>query len=160
MTTSRFFFLSFLVCWGVVLAWCSTPQAVVAPKENTPTAPQVCVTNRCRTVEVADEVKEQQRGLMNRTQMDEDKGMLFVFSQIGSWQFWMKDTLIPLDMIWLDGKGEIVYIASDVPPCTLWDSCPGYWPTEKLARYVLELNAGQAMKYGLQTGALVTLPAN
>lgn len=95
---------------------------------------------------------------MNRTYLDEDAGMLFVFSQIGSRQFWMKDTLIPLDMIWLDGKGEIVYIASDVPPCDLGDACPGYGPNEKIARYVLELNAGQAMQYGLQTGDLLSLP--
>jgi uncharacterized membrane protein (UPF0127 family) len=79
--------------------------------------PQVCFEKTCRSVEIADEPKEQQQGLMKRTFMDENAGMLFVFKQLGSRQFRMKDTLIPLDMIWIDGKQEIVHIATDVPPC-------------------------------------------
>lgn len=155
-----------LIMWGMVvlgalfMTWCTLSSLKTLPQQVVPkdVVPQVCSSDHCRTVEVADEVKEQQRGLMNRTHMDEDAGMLFIFPQLGSWQFWMKDTLIPLDMLWLDSTWRVLYIASNVPPCTQWDACLGYWPTEKNALYVLELNAGQAEKYTITTGVVLTLP--
>jgi uncharacterized protein len=80
---------------------------------------------------------------MNRTAMDENGGMLFIFPKIAARPFWMKDTLIPLDMIWLDDTGKVVHIHRDVPPCppAQGDTCPAYGPKEPTARYVLELNA-------------------
>ncbi len=90
--------------------------------------------------------------------MDQNAGMLFVFDKIAAWPFWMKDTLIPLDIIWMDDTWAVVYISRDTPPCTLWDSCPGYGPKESTARFVLELNGGQAEKYGIALGSNFTLP--
>jgi uncharacterized membrane protein (UPF0127 family) len=88
-------------------------------------------------------------GLMNRTHMDPDKGMLFIFSQDGIYPFWMKDTLIPLDMIWMDSNGTVVFIGKNEQPCGM--VCPSINPGVP-ARYVLELNAGSADRIGLNVG--------
>ncbi len=154
----RFIMWSTLVIASIFFAWCASPQTMNSQTPGEPVVPQVCFEKKCRSVEIADEPKEQQQGLMNRTVMNEDAGMLFIFKQIGSRQFRMKDTLIPLDMIWIDGRREIVHIATDVPPCPQGDACPGYWPTAKNSLYVLELNAGQVEKFGLTTWAKLTLP--
>jgi uncharacterized membrane protein (UPF0127 family) len=155
---SRFLIWSVLVVSSIFFVWCASPKTIGSQPQEQPAVPQVCFEKKCRSVEIADEPKEQQQGLMNRTVMDENAGMLFIFKQIGSRQFRMKDTLIPLDMIWIDGKQEIVHIATDVPPCLQWDACPGYGPTAKNSLYVLELNAGQVAKFGLITWAKLTLP--
>jgi len=76
--------------------------------------------------------------------------MLFVFPQSRQQSFWMKDTLIPLDMIWLDYKRRIIYIERDVPPCQS-DPCPTYRPSTE-AMYVLEVNAGLAEAQRIQEG--------
>jgi uncharacterized membrane protein (UPF0127 family) len=69
--------------------------------------------------------------------------MLFVFSnEAPNRTFWMKNTLIPLDMIWLDKTYTIVHIETDVPPCTT-PTCPSYGPSTQLSQYVIELNAGE-----------------
>lgn len=158
MLLSRLFLWSIVVLVAILFTWCDSTKTMAPQEAEEEIMPQVCAQDHCRNVEVADEVHEQQRGLMNRTHLDEDAGMLFVFPQLGSWQFWMKDTLIPLDMLWLDSAGRVLHIASDVPPCPLGDACPWYWPTEKRALYVLELNAGQVQEYGITTGAVLTLP--
>ncbi|HBB03890.1 TPA: hypothetical protein DCZ39_03240 [Patescibacteria group bacterium] len=81
---------------------------------------------------------------MNRTSMPEDSGMIFVFPKPGIYNFWMKDTLIPLDMIWIDEQFKVVRIltaeACKANPCTI------YKP-EREAKYVLEINASLAAKY-------------
>lgn len=111
---------------------------------------QVCFQKRCFSVEIADESDEQQRGLMFRKTMPEDHGMLFVFQKDARYAFWMKNTKISLDMIWLDSSRHVVHIAADVPPCEQ-DPCAVYSPG-KPARYVLELNAGAAEKWGIKVG--------
>ncbi len=97
---------------------------------------------------------ERQRGLMSRPEMPADQGMLFFFETPGLHRFWMFQTLIPLDMIWLDSERRIVFINRDTPPCPpeLGAGCPTYGPTEDLARFVLELNAGEAAQRGLELG--------
>jgi len=74
---------------------------------------------------------------MNRTSLDEDKGMLFIFEQPGVFGFWMKNTLISLDMLRLDDQYKIVYIQNSAQPCPA-DPCQTYNPG-KNAKYVLEL---------------------
>ena len=91
-----------------------------------------------------------QRGLQFRKSLAIDAGMLFVFSVEKKQAFWMKDTLIPLDMIWIDYSHRIVHIASHVPPCQS-DPCPVYTP-EQNALYVLEINSGSTEKIGLKAG--------
>jgi uncharacterized membrane protein (UPF0127 family) len=108
--------------------------------------PQVCNENTCFTVEIADTAKEQQQGLMDRESLGENAGMLFVFSEPNFHNFWMKNTLISLDMIWINKQSEVVRVLT-AQPCVA-DPCTVYKP-EILATYVLELNAGSAEKYGI-----------
>jgi uncharacterized protein len=101
-------------------------------------------------VEVASDETTREQGLMYRDHMAEDRGMIFLFPQAGEYPFWMKNTLIPLDMIWIDADHRIVHIAHDVPPCKA-DPCPNYPPNAK-ASSVLELAAGVAAKHHLADG--------
>ena len=91
-------------------------------------------------------------GLMFRTRLAPNRGMLFTFPEPGYWVFWMKNTKMALDIIWLDEKGNIVSIEHTAPICTRKDNlCPRYRPTNT-AVAVLELGAGQAKKLNLSVG--------
>jgi len=103
------------------------------------------------TVEVADDDAERARGLMFRDQLDRDKGMLFLHEQEEPQAYWMKNTKIPLDILYFDSQRRLVSQQRDVPPCTAGNRCPSY-PSDAPARYVLELNAGEAARIGLKNG--------
>lgn len=90
-------------------------------------------------VEVARTPEEQQKGLMGRTSLDDDQGMLFIFETQRPLSFWMKNTLIPLDILFFDAQGAFVSSAT-MTPCTA-DPCKNY-PSAGLARYALEVPAG------------------
>lgn len=109
--------------------------------------PQICSWKKCFTVELARTEAEQESGLMNRTYIPEKSGMLFIFPKNDLHVFWMKNTLIPLDMLWIDDHYKIVRILT-AQPC-ISDPCTIYNP-EFSASYVLEINAGVAAKYGIQ----------
>lgn len=102
------------------------------------------------TAELARTDSERARGLMFRPKLLPDQGMLFVFEREDLHAFWMKNTLIPLDMLWLDPNRRVVHIERDVPPCKS-DPCPSYGPS-RAALYVLELPAGAAARLGLKPG--------
>ena len=89
------------------------------------------------------------RGLMYRTSLADDAGMLFIFPTLDQQGFWMKNTLIPLDIIWLNDRKEIVYFVT-APPCKA-DPCKSYEPIQK-AKYVLEVNGGFMKKHELKLG--------
>lgn len=108
------------------------------------------------TVELASNDAERERGLMFRKRLDADRGMLFVHDREEPLAYWMKNTLIPLDILFFDNQRRLVAQQRDVPPCTLGDACPPY-PSDAPARYVLELNAGQAEKLHLQDGATLRI---
>jgi len=116
-----------------------------SPKVN-----QVCFSQSCVNVEIVKKPEELSRGLQFRKSLEKNSGMLFIFPQAGVYQFWMKDTLIPLDMLWLNEEREIVHIARQVPPC-VEDPCPTYGPEEP-SRYVLEVNADHTDVLGLKVG--------
>jgi hypothetical protein len=118
--------------------------------------PWVEVGGQRYAVEVADDDAERTRGLMFREQMDAGRGMLFVHDRQEPLAYWMKNTKIPLDILYFDNDRKLVAQQVDVPPCTLGDNCPNY-PSEVPARYVLELNAGQAASLKLQQGAELKL---
>lgn len=101
-------------------------------------------------VEIADTFAARQKGLMYIESMPENHGMFFVFEQTGFHSFWMKNTLIPLDMIWLNKNGEVVYIYENAQPCSnfIQAVCSSIIPN-KMGQYVLELNAGQVKKLNL-----------
>jgi hypothetical protein len=104
------------------------------------------------TVEIASDDHDRQRGLMYRRHMAEDAGMIFLFDERQNHTFWMHNTCIPLDMMFIDGDGTIVGIEENVP--TMDDStfevgCP--------SRYVLEVNAGWSRRHGVAAGQSVKL---
>ncbi len=103
--------------------------------------------------ELADTIEERARGLMFRPSLEKNHGMLFTFAEPQQWSFWMKNTRISLDIIWMDGNKKIVHIERNVPTCSRTDDgCPQYQPNEN-ALYVLELAAGSADALTLQRGA-------
>jgi len=106
-------------------------------------------------LEVARTEPERSRGLMFRTSMAEQAGMIFLLERPGVYPFWMKNTLIPLDMFWTDTTGKVVWIAESVPPCQA-DPCPEY-PPKAVASYVIETNAGFAKRHAVKVGDVVTL---
>lgn len=107
------------------------------------------------SVELATTPDEQARGLMERTFMAKDHGMLFVFTDDMPRTFWMKDTLIPLDMLFFDSQRRLVAIRADAQPCTT-DPCMLYSSVVP-ARYVLELNAGMAARIGAHKGDVISI---
>ncbi|OGX38475.1 MAG: hypothetical protein A3G91_04245 [Omnitrophica WOR_2 bacterium RIFCSPLOWO2_12_FULL_50_9] len=111
---------------------------------------QVCFQGQCIAVEVVQKEEELRRGLQFRSFLESDAGMLFIFAANWKHSFWMKDTLIPLDIIWMDYARRVVHIERSVPPCP-GEPCPTYTPLYD-ALYVLEINAGQARALGLRIG--------
>jgi YVTN family beta-propeller protein len=101
-------------------------------------------------IEVPDDPGEHMRGLMFRQHLPWNAGMLFVFNNEEPREFWMKNTLIPLDMIFVDDNSEIIDIIENVPPCEQ-DPCPTY-PSEGPAQYVLEVNAGFVQENDVRIG--------
>ena len=99
------------------------------------------------TAELAATPEELATGLMNRDSLDADKGMLFDFGYEKPVKMWMKDTLIPLDMLFIDKKGKIVYIAENTKPLSL-----DFIEAEMPIRYVLEINGGGSKVNGIATG--------
>lgn len=112
---------------------------------------QVCFGKTCVDVEVVSTPEAMRKGLQGRVAMADNQGMLFTFPRAERHSFWMKDTLIPLDMIWMDHERRIVDLHLHVPPCKA-DPCETYGPSGENALYVLEVNAGYCQKKGLKRG--------
>jgi len=106
-------------------------------------------------VEVVTNDETRAQGLMFRESLAPDRGMIFLFPTPGEYAFWMKNTLIKLDMIWLARDGTIRAIRSNVPPCEA-DPCPSY-PPGVAADGVLELAGGQAQTHALAVGQKMRL---
>ena len=117
--------------------------------------PQVCHASNCVTVEVVTTQADMERGLMYRTGLGQDKGMLFKFAEGGVYSFWMKNMHFSLDILWISNDGHIVYIGKNIPACTS-DPCPVYTP-DNSARYVLEINSGYAALHQWKVGDMLSL---
>ncbi len=133
--------------------------AACAPGKKTPdparpTARVVVTTaagaHHAVAVEIARTPEARARGLMFRERLDPDGGMLFVFDESEPHGFWMKNTLIPLDMIFIDDTGRIVGIVASAEPETLTPREVG-----APSRYVLEVNGGWAAAHGVAKGDVV-----
>ena len=118
--------------------------------------PWVELNGKRFSVEIADDDAERAQGLMFRDAMDADRGMLFIHEREEPQSYWMKNTKIPLDILYFDGQRRLVSMQRDVPPCSLGDRCPPY-PSDEPALYVLELNAGEAARLKLSEGAQLTI---
>jgi uncharacterized membrane protein (UPF0127 family) len=102
------------------------------------------------TVEIASKDGERQKGLMFRKQLADDEGMIFLFATERYNSFWMHNTLIPLDMFFIDSEWNVVGVVENAQPLT---DDPRRVP--KMSRYVLEVKAGFAQRHGLGAGAHV-----
>jgi uncharacterized membrane protein (UPF0127 family) len=116
--------------------------------------PQACVRDHCFDVELARTSSEREEGLMFRDHLGENAGMLFVFSDQQNYPFWMKNMLIPLDIIWVNRDHTVVALWQNAQPCG--SECQPTMP-KKSAQYVLEVNAGTVDKLGIQEGDSVVL---
>lgn len=110
----------------------------------------VCLNNYCFQVEIAKSPIELARGMMFRKNLDQNMGMLFIFEKEGNYPFWMKNTLIPLDIIWINSDSKIIFISKNNLPCKEIN-CPSINPNQN-AKYVLEINAGMAKEIDLKIG--------
>ncbi|HWS81060.1 MAG TPA: DUF192 domain-containing protein [Rubrobacter sp.] len=105
-------------------------------------------------VEVADDVAEQAKGLMDRTTLGENRGMLFVFPEERELSFWMKNTLIPLSIAFIDSESRIIDI-QDMKPL---DDEPPHYVSAEPAQYTLEVNRGFFEERGVRVGDRVEMP--
>ena len=130
----------------------SAAPGTIAPSEGFDTA-EITLTDGEEQVPmpvwVADTPALRQRGLMGRESLPPGAGMVFVFEADSSGGFWMKDTLIPLSIAFIDSSGEIVDML-DMEPCTA-DPCPVYTP-DAIYLYALEANLGFFEDHGITAG--------
>ena len=105
-------------------------------------------------VEVATTEKQRTRGLMFREYLAPNKGMLFVFEQEVIQKVWMRDTLIPLDIVFVSAEGKIVSIIKGLQPCVK-EICDIYTSTER-AKYMLEVNEGMVSRRGISISQMLT----
>ena len=122
--------------------------AGTAAADNTALRP-IAIGPHAFRVEIADTPRSRTQGLMGRTHLPADRGMLFVFERPGRTCFWMRDTPLPLSIAFIDAGGHIVGLA-DMQPRTDMLHCPG---TD--ARYALELRQGEFRRRGITAGAQV-----
>lgn len=140
-----FLFLGLVILSGGLLL--SKNQSI-----NNASTIKLYAPNKVLDVETAKTDGERKIGLSNRASLKKSSGMLFYFDQPSTENcFWMKDTMIPLDMIFLDSSKKIVTVHSNVEPSTYLENfCP-----QKEAKYGLEINAGKSQEFGLNVGAIV-----
>ncbi|MBV8887803.1 MAG: DUF192 domain-containing protein [Chroococcidiopsidaceae cyanobacterium CP_BM_RX_35] len=133
----------------------SSPQIeAVNPGQTLPISARATIAGHRIGLEVAQTPQQQATGLMYRTSLADDRGMLFPFNPPQSVNFWMENTLIPLDMIFLQ-QGVVKAIAPQVPPCKSYP-CPTYGP-KTLVDQVIELRGGRAAQLGLKVGDRVKI---
>lgn len=134
----------------------SSPQVLSVPTvgQNLPVSAIATISGEEIKLEVAQTTAQQAIGLMYRKSLADDRGMLFPFEPPQPVAFWMKNTLIPLDMVFIK-DGVVQAITANVPPCTS-DPCTSY-PSFKVIDNVLELRGGLAEKLGLKVGDRITI---
>ncbi len=101
-------------------------------------------------VEIARSESERQRGLMFRQKLDAGRGMIFLFEQPQKLKFWMKNTYIPLDMIFIGADKRVVYVEENAEPLTLQERGP-----DEDTQFVLEVPGGWARAHGVERGVPV-----
>lgn len=114
------------------------------------------INNHTYNLLLANDDKSRQVGLSNRKSLDQNQGMLFVFPKKGIYSFWMKDTQIPLDIIFINDDKVVHIIKNATPQAGNKGTLPIYTPPSE-GNYVLEINGGQSDKYKIKNGDKVTL---
>jgi len=134
----------------------ATPTPAAASSSSAGSGPRAELpSGAVYRLELALTPEEQAQGLMYRENLPDRTGMIFVFDQAGDHHFWMKNTMIPLDMIWMDESGKVIFVSANTPPCKA-DPCPTYGPIAP-ARQVLEIAGGMAAKEKVTVGSTLRL---
>ncbi|MCK4592073.1 DUF192 domain-containing protein [Candidatus Parcubacteria bacterium] len=144
-------FVLFII--AILFSYLKTEDQIYENNSKTPeiqNISQACFENECFKVEIADTEQKREIGLMNKENLAMSNGMLFIFEKEGIYKFWMKNTLIPLDIVWIDKNNEIIFIKENAEPCKV-EQCELFGPNEK-AKYVLEINGRLAEEIGLKVG--------
>jgi uncharacterized membrane protein (UPF0127 family) len=126
------------------------PSLSIPAGQVLPITAEVVLGDTLIGLEVASTPQEQALGLMYRPELPDNRGMVFPFTPPRPVSFWMRNVLIPLDMVFVH-EGQIVGMAENVPPCAA-DPCPTYGPGRQLVSYVIELRGGRAAELGLAIG--------
>lgn len=147
--------LTAALLWATLCAVPSTGAAARGGQEGKPTGDRrpVCIRGVCFDAEIAVTAAERSRGLMHRDTLAKDHGMLFVFPEEARHSFWMKNTWIELDIIFIAADRRVVGISRRAQPCRK-DPCEHYSPDGNAA-YALEIAGGLAAAYGFAAGDLV-----
>ena len=160
MLASSLVFAALLSTAVAVLPACKTgggPRGSIDGEPAAAVAPTVSIQTDARRVtfrvELARTSEERERGLMYREHLAPDAGMLFLFERPSLLTFWMKNTLIPLDMIFIGADRRIVGIVASAEPQTLTAR-----RVDDVSQYVLEVGGGVAAQLGIHAGQLVELP--
>lgn len=132
--------------------------AIVSCSACAAESPSVEIGGKQFSVEIARTREEQALGLMYRDDLPADHGMLFIFPAEAPRSFWMKNTRIPLDILYFDTQLTLVSAALDTPPCRV-SRCPSY-PSIAPSMYVLELNAGTTSELGVKLGDRLAIDLN
>ena len=153
-------FLELMVRCSAVDGFKSVPknidaQAPSGSKQILPVTATAEMNGKIFDLEVAKTPHQKSLGLMFRTSLPNNRGMLFPFEQPRRIRFWMKDVLIPLDMVFLR-NGTVVAITGSAPPC-ITEPCPTYGPTWHAADQVIELRGGRVAEVGLEIGDTVNV---
>ncbi len=165
-----------LTLLGTIIMGCSMPDGPPPPTDDATnpsavTEPQITLNGPGQLLpitattelkgqrfelEVAQTREQQALGLMFRSELPDNRGMLFPFASPRRTSFWMKDVPVPLDMVFLL-NGKVVAIEAEVPGCAA-EPCPTYGPDNQIVDQVLELRSGRAAEIGLQPGdtAIIT----
>jgi len=139
-----------------LIACGAAPPSASAPTPTPVSGPRVVLpSGAVYSVEVARTPEETTQGLMYRESLPERHGMIFTFTDGGAHQFWMKNTMIPLDIIWMDAGGKVMFVSANTPPCKA-DPCPTFGPGTP-APIVLEIAGGLAVKEGVTRDATIRL---
>lgn len=148
------FFIKIIILFAIIIIFTClffySSSILLAPSSKQGLESEVCYKEYCFSVELAQTLEERTNGLMFRKSLAENKGMLFIFGNEGNYPFWMENTLIPLDIIWINKDKKVVFISENNKPCNT-KNCPLIIPGVK-ASYVLEINAGVSKKIGLKAG--------
>lgn len=137
----------------IFLAGCTqqtTNNQSLTTQQSLPTS-QLSLANHTFTVEIANTDSEREIGLMHRTELPADHGMLFVFDEPRQVSFWMKNTLTPLDILYFDADRKLMQIYANTPPCKQ-SECETYPSTSQSIQYALELPAGTVKQIGAKIG--------
>lgn len=152
---------AFLIGGVLALGCALAPRVPASPVPTFPAPaviPMTLPSGRVFQAELMVADEDRARGLMFRPSLPARRALLFVFDSLDFHSIWMKNCRFPIDIVWLDEERRVVHVTPRVPPCRA-DPCPSYQPMRKAA-YVVEMNAGGALREKMVLGASVdfTLP--